>query len=762
MLPLPELDNESFQEIIEEARRKIPGLTSEWTDFNYHDPGITIVQLMAWLKEMQQFYIDSIGDLHRLKYLKLLGCSLLKEAPACVDTEFKGAAADTLLPAGTKLDANGICFETESPLMLLDNEIICAYSGQHEGIVELACLKEWENGIGEYIFGQNPEPGNVLLLGFRRALPVGQCTSLLVSLSERKDIKARRNPGKPVYPLALLQWEYWDGVNWRAVNLIEDQTEGFIIGGYVRFSLEGHMQPSQQTVVQKPVQQTVQQLGQQTAVQQAVQMAAQQAEQPSDNGEELFWLRCVLSESNYSIAPYVESITLNSVKACQKDTLCEFQQFDGTGEENQSIIPGRFMQLTGNIEVQIYEDGWWKTCYRSDLQNEKCSVFYDDNNVLDKVVFSEEKGCVPKKCSGNIRIISWTEDFHDKVYISGSSGHPAQEHEIGLEQLLEDSFEIQIGKLNNGEMLWRDWEKTDDLMTANSNDSFYKFDALKGVISFGDGEKGEIPSKGDNNIRIISCATTQGSRGNVRGREINSITGSGKGLNRQLSGIQVRNSKYAEGGRDRETIENAILRFRKSFDVPERAVTAADYEAIVRTSPGLMIDMVKAIPNYLARPKTKGISAGINCVTVVVKPFSTDTTMPSINAAYKKNIMSRLEQYRMVTTQVDVVSPRYFGLDVYCMLVVKPYYKDAEKSIHAFLGQQLNGTSSNRSFGACVVFGEIYGRLESLDCVDRITSLSIEPHESGIYKKAGGDIEIPPDGLTYLRSVTLDIKERMR
>ena len=72
MLPDIRLDTENFEEIVEKARKMIPGIDPNWTDFNYHDPGMTFLELFAWMKEMQQFHMDQIGDLHRRKYLKLL------------------------------------------------------------------------------------------------------------------------------------------------------------------------------------------------------------------------------------------------------------------------------------------------------------------------------------------------------------------------------------------------------------------------------------------------------------------------------------------------------------------------------------------------------------------------------------------------------------------------------------------------------------------------------------------------------------------
>lgn len=52
MISLPKLDDQNYAEIVEAAKRRIPVIFPEWTDFNEHDPGITVIELFAWLKEM--------------------------------------------------------------------------------------------------------------------------------------------------------------------------------------------------------------------------------------------------------------------------------------------------------------------------------------------------------------------------------------------------------------------------------------------------------------------------------------------------------------------------------------------------------------------------------------------------------------------------------------------------------------------------------------------------------------------------------------
>ena len=46
-----QLDDRTFEQLFAEARARIPVHTPEWTNFNESDPGITIIQLFAFMTE---------------------------------------------------------------------------------------------------------------------------------------------------------------------------------------------------------------------------------------------------------------------------------------------------------------------------------------------------------------------------------------------------------------------------------------------------------------------------------------------------------------------------------------------------------------------------------------------------------------------------------------------------------------------------------------------------------------------------------------
>jgi hypothetical protein len=71
-LELPNLDDRTYNDLVQEALARISTLAPEWTNFNSSDPGITLVELFAFLTEMLIFRLNRVTDDHVLAFLKLL------------------------------------------------------------------------------------------------------------------------------------------------------------------------------------------------------------------------------------------------------------------------------------------------------------------------------------------------------------------------------------------------------------------------------------------------------------------------------------------------------------------------------------------------------------------------------------------------------------------------------------------------------------------------------------------------------------------
>ena len=71
-LPLPNLDDRTYADLVQEARSLILTYDPSWTNHNPSDPGITLIELFAWLTEQLIYRANRIPDQHVRIFLKLL------------------------------------------------------------------------------------------------------------------------------------------------------------------------------------------------------------------------------------------------------------------------------------------------------------------------------------------------------------------------------------------------------------------------------------------------------------------------------------------------------------------------------------------------------------------------------------------------------------------------------------------------------------------------------------------------------------------
>ena len=71
-LPLPNLDDRRYTDLVDEALALIPTVAPEWTNHNPSDPGITLVELFAYLTEMLLYRLNRVTDDNTRTFLKLL------------------------------------------------------------------------------------------------------------------------------------------------------------------------------------------------------------------------------------------------------------------------------------------------------------------------------------------------------------------------------------------------------------------------------------------------------------------------------------------------------------------------------------------------------------------------------------------------------------------------------------------------------------------------------------------------------------------
>src|SRR2546423_441578 len=92
-LQTPSLDDRHFQDIVDQAKRLIPHYCREWTDHNVSDPGVTLIELFAWMTDMLLYRVNLVPDKNYVKFLELIGVQLEEPRAATAPVTFYLSAA---------------------------------------------------------------------------------------------------------------------------------------------------------------------------------------------------------------------------------------------------------------------------------------------------------------------------------------------------------------------------------------------------------------------------------------------------------------------------------------------------------------------------------------------------------------------------------------------------------------------------------------------------------------------------------------------
>lgn len=262
----PQLDDRNFEQLLRDLRLRIPRYTKEWTNFNDSDPGITLLQLFAWLSEMMLFRMNQVPLKNYIKFLKLLGQELRPARPALARLTFTAAAGAAVQPVpartqvSAQLDDGGepLVFETERDLDLV--RVPLAVVGVFDGAAFLnASEANATPGTKFRPFGWSPDIGNALYLGFKppdTPASTGAPGPFPQQITFRAFLPPEATAGKPQRctgeqrpptPPVTLVWEFRpraDDAFWQRLNVFEDETAAFTREGYVRIEGPQDIQPS--------------------------------------------------------------------------------------------------------------------------------------------------------------------------------------------------------------------------------------------------------------------------------------------------------------------------------------------------------------------------------------------------------------------------------------------------------------------------------------------------------------------------------------
>lgn len=104
-VPVPNLDDRNFTDLVAEAVERIRQLDPGWTDLSVHDPGVVLVEAFAHLTDILLYRLNRVPERLYATFLNLLGTSLGPPRAAMVSLEFSRPkpGKPVLVPRGTRV-----------------------------------------------------------------------------------------------------------------------------------------------------------------------------------------------------------------------------------------------------------------------------------------------------------------------------------------------------------------------------------------------------------------------------------------------------------------------------------------------------------------------------------------------------------------------------------------------------------------------------------------------------------------------------------
>src|SRR5437868_6060192 len=305
MIPAPQLDDRTYADIVAEAMRLIPRYCPEWTNHNPSDPGITVLELTAWMTELILYRLNRVPEKTYLAFLNMIGIRLRSPQPAhaLITFDLVEGAEKQVIKEGTQIataqaaDEDTIIFETQKELIVVGAPLDRCFSYFNETYADNSPFLRGSREEGFEVFAGADRVDRFLYVGDPRlkavpdmafanldggvflaldlgknVFPLGQqpkidqclyfCSREMLSQPEaevRLEVvlsDATVAPAPTPSEDLVLSWEYFDGKKWRILGksgpkgtirgpenpwAFIDTTNGFSHTGLVTFRVPNDM-----------------------------------------------------------------------------------------------------------------------------------------------------------------------------------------------------------------------------------------------------------------------------------------------------------------------------------------------------------------------------------------------------------------------------------------------------------------------------------------------------------------------------------------
>ena len=646
-LPLPNLDDRRWIDLVDEGRALIPLYSPTWTDHNVHDPGITLVELLAWMAESDHYRINRVPASHLSKFLALVG--IVPHGPRGARTvlALQSSVPRIDLPADVEIEARDlsgrwVVFRTLAEVTAVQLGLHAIQSGAAGAIEDLTA--PWRRGESVSLLGEEPAPGAALYLGFDRPLPPGVPATIYfrfgggysgLEMRERLLDEARLaaepcTPPGPVYPCRCgCSLEDADPQQMSSIATIPAHNSARTVweiqvapGVWQRLAAEaGEIADDTRSLT----------LDGRVVI---VAPAATAAARVGAVKTPLHYVRCRLAGGSYDAAPALSHVIVNGVEVEQTESIAT------------TWVIAKGASVTGPLPA------------RGDERH--LALTWNDRDEIASLEFSNDE---PR-----LRILDFVAPSGTATgrivleagAVGTGDGEPHQQ--LTLPRAAVSRSEIDLVALEpDGAVVWT---PSPDFDRSGRTGSNFLLDPQQGFLTFGDGESGRrLPSSAS---VLARYRATRGADGNLpagRAWRLANTPHNAVALpefNDVASGLAIANPVPADGGVARETLNSASARAVDAVEQPLRAVTLEDFEALAAATPGVRLARVAARANL---DPTAPCLQATGVVAVIVVPFLPRRN-PFPSAGTRRAVMRYLSRRRLIGTRIVVVGPRYLEISV--------------------------------------------------------------------------------------------------
>jgi len=613
-LTIPTLDDRRYQELLDEALARVPVHNPEWTNFNKSDPGVTLIEVFAFLTENLLYRSNQIPERNRRKFLSLLGVPLQPASSARGLVTFsneRGPVETLTLNGGLEVRAGQVPFRTERGLDVLPIEARCFYKRKFLNADQK--VKDYYRLLYSS-FGppESSEPEFDLYQSVpldprkTNGVDLGQETvdgSLWIALLLRPDDNtallddARAAIAGKTLSLGI-------------VPVLEDVTRRLAPGGQAN--------PEGATLLQYQIPRIPGSGGLSTdPAQRKPQYKSLEASAQTD----------VLA------APGIVDITLPPA--------AELKLWDNLDplEPGVGDLPPALEDTNLNDRVIT----WLRITSTAAVRARLLWVGINTVFVTQRAHVNNELLPAGTGAPDQVVVLSSTPVVPESVRLSVTLDSRSTEQWYEIDDLLSAGPEVQVPDLRLPPGAPPPAKRPAEVFVVNSE---------SGEIKFGDGFRGKRPPAGST-LRA-SYDYGLGAAGNVGAGAIKSSPS-------LPAGLKVTNPVRTWNGTEAETVGEGEKQITRYLQHRDRLVSAADFQSITLRTPGVDIGRVEVVPafNPELTPNEPGDAPGAVTLLLIPRFDPNQPAAPKPDRLFLDTVCRHLDPRRLVTTELFLRGPDY-------------------------------------------------------------------------------------------------------